>query len=159
MIVTEVSLYYMYWNIDKEKKKKMLYILYVVIFLIELLIDFTSDQTRMCLSNLQDEKEKSKVISMLLFHHFIATFMMYGWLLPNKFLLVLFMVASFIMMSEWSLTGKCRLTTYVNDKCGQKGNFRDLLWKLDLKEVSLPIATLFLVFGVLHYNYFDKIYH
>ena len=69
------------------------------------------------------------------------------------------------MIAEWNILGYCRLTKYVNIRCGDTNNtkyFRDLLWKLGTKEkvlfsvgdrtISLffIIILLFLLFGVIH---------
>ena len=148
--------------------KKILYVLYLMILFIELTIDFSSEKTRKCLSSSSlSSTDKNKVISMLLFHHFVGTFAMYGWLLPNRKLLGLFIFSSCMMLVEWFvLSGYCRLTTYVNQKCNQTGYFRDLLWKLDMKKMDVfdsytmqhILAIFFLILGILHYTYYYHIH-
>lgn len=144
----------------------VLYGVFFLIFLLEILIDFSSMETRSCLSTLPSSSKQVEVSSVLLFHHFIATFMMYGWLLPNRILLFFFLIASLSMFIEWYRFGYCRLTEYINEQCGQTGYFRDLLWWLGLKEVMWfdsytyqhLIAGSFLFMGFIHFLYYDRIH-
>ena len=139
----------------------ILYSIFLFLILIQLIIDFTSSETRKCLKG----PNSKEVIAMLLFHHILSTFLLYGWLLPNKKLLVIYILSALIMIAEWNILGYCRLTKYVNIRCGDTNNtkyFRDLLWKLGTKEkvlfsvgdrtISLffIIILLFLLFGVIH---------
>jgi hypothetical protein len=145
--------------------KLVLYTLFLLVLLIELYIDFSSKEFNECLSKLKKSAYR-KVIAMSFFHHIIATFMMYGWLLPNKTLLFLFVIACLMMLTEWYRFGYCRLTSYVNEKCGQSGNFRDLLWKLGFKQIYMykgvtlhqTLAFSFLCFGMIHYLCYDYIH-
>ena len=139
----------------------ILYSIFLFLILIQLIIDFTSSETRKCLKG----PNSKEVIAMLLFHHILSTFLLYGWLLPNKKLLVIYILSALIMIAEWNILGYCSLTKYVNIRCGDTNNtkyFRDLLWKLGTKEkvlfsvgdrtISLffIIILLFLLFGVIH---------
>jgi hypothetical protein len=139
----------------------ILYTLFFFLIVIEMMIDFTSLETRKCL----DGPNHKEVRLMLIFHHILSTFLLYGWLLPNKNILLIYIISSLMMFAEWEIYGHCRLTEYVNLKCDgtNKKPFRDLLWKLGTKQKVLfylenrPITLFhiivfaFLVFGVIHY--------
>lgn len=141
-----------------------LYSLFFCLIVIELIIDFTSLETQKCLQ----KSNKKEITLVLVFHHLLSTFLLYGWLLPNRILLFLFIFSSLMMFAEWEIYGHCRLTKYVNMKCDGTNNkpFRDLLWKLGTKEKIIfylgerPItlfhilAVLFLLFGMIHLFYF-----
>ena len=139
----------------------ILYAIFLFLIVIQFVIDFTSDETRKCLKG----PNSKEVFVVLLFHHVLSTFLLYGWLLPNKKLLVLYIISFLFMFAQWEIYGYCVLTKYVNIRCGDTNNtkyFRDLLWKLGTKEkvvfsigktnISLftIIVLLFLVFGVIH---------
>lgn len=142
----------------------ILYSIFLCLIVIEMIIDFTSSETRTCLQG----PNRKEVTVMLVFHHILSTFLLYGWLLPNKMILILYIFSSLMMFLEWEIYGYCRLTEYVNLRCGDtsKKSFRDLLWKLGTKQKVLfylgnrPItlfhilAVLFLLFGVFHLFYF-----
>jgi uncharacterized membrane protein len=128
----------------------IIYLIFLIIVITELWIDFHSAETRNCIRD--KEKERYAIIGMLIFHHLIASFMTYGWMLPNKLLLVLFMVSCSMMLLEWYTYKKCRFTVYVNHKCGhhEREKFRDLFWKLGLKRVQPVLTVCFLLFGLIH---------
>jgi hypothetical protein len=76
--------------------------------------------------------------------------MLYGWLLPNKKLLFLFIIANLMMLLEWIVHRRCRLTTYANNVCGWKSNtpFRDLICGLGLKDIRIGRLTLHVILAV-----------
>jgi len=139
----------------------ILYSIFLFLIVIQIVIDFTSSETRKCLKG----PNSKEVIVILLFHHVLSTFLLYGWLLPNKKLLILYILSVLMMFAEWEIYGYCRLTKFVNIRCDDANStlyFRDLLWKLGTKEKILfsigkrsitlfyIIVLLFLLFGIIH---------
>ena len=119
-------------------KNIILYSIFLCLIVIEMIIDFTSSETRTCLQG----PNRKEVTIMLVFHHILSTFLLYGWLLPNKMILILYIFSSLMMFAEWEIYGYCRLTEYVNIRCDGTNTkpFRDLLWKLGAKEkVVFPL--------------------
>jgi hypothetical protein len=119
--------------------------LFIIIAIAEIAIDFLHPHTISCVKH-----KGLHIFLFLLFHHLIASFMMYGWLLPNKKLLFLFIIANLMMLMEWMIHGHCRLTAYANNVCGWKSNtpFRDLMWKLGLKDIRIGRLTLHVILAV-----------
>lgn len=131
-------------------------VLFILIAVAEIAIDFSHPHTVSCIRH-----KGLHIVLFLLFHHLLASFMMYGWLLPNKKLLFLFIIANLMMLLEWAVHRRCRLTTYANNQCGWKSNtpFRDLMWQLGLKDIRIGTITLhvilacaFLLLGIYLYR-------
>ena len=76
------------------------------------------------------------------------------------------MVASLSMLIEWYRFGYCRFTEYINRECGQKGYFRDLLWRVGWKDATIYdsytyqhlAAVIFFLLGLGHFVYFDQLH-
>jgi hypothetical protein len=131
-------------------------VLFVIIAIAELAIDFSHPHTIRCVKH-----KGLHIVLFLVFHHLIASFMMYGWLLPNKKLLFLFIIGNIMMLMEWIVNRRCRLTVYANNMCQWKSNtpFRDLVWWLGLKDVRVGginmhgvLAVGFLLLGIYLYR-------
>ena len=125
-------------------------VLFLFLFIANLSVDFTSEKTKDCLLR-SSTSEKVKIISMLIFHHLFGTFMMCGWVFPNRAVLLTFICLSFAMQMEWLIYGHCRMTNYINNKCNQTSYFRDLIWKFNLKDMQDMFSIFLLILGVLHY--------
>ena len=120
--------------------------LFFFLTLLGICIDFFHPHTQTCI------KHKGLYIGgFLLFHHFLSSFMLYGWLLPNKRLLLLFIIANALMLTEWLIHGHCRLTRYVNQQCSWNPDtpFHDLMWWLGLKNITIGGYTIHVIMTVL----------
>jgi hypothetical protein len=120
-------------------------VLFIVIAISEIGIDFAHPHTVSCI------KHKGLHIALvLLFHHLLSSFMMYGWLLPNRRLLFLFIIANALMLLEWIVHRHCRLTVHINNQCGWKSDtpFRDLMWWLGFKNIQIGNVTLHVILAV-----------
>jgi len=119
--------------------------LFIFIAILEIGIDFAHPHTVSCVKH-----KGLHIFLVLLFHHLLSSFMMYGWLLPNKRLLFLFIIANLMMLLEWAVYRHCRLTTYANNVCGWKSDtpFRDLMWWLGFKDIHIGNVTLHVILAV-----------
>lgn len=119
--------------------------LFLVIAISEIGIDFAYPHTVSCIKH-----KGLHVFVVLLFHHLLSSFMMYGWLLPNKKLLLLFIIANVVMLLEWAYYRRCRLTTQLNNVCGWKSDtpFRDLMWWLGFKDIHIGGLTLHVILAI-----------
>jgi hypothetical protein len=120
-------------------------ILFILIAILEIGIDFAHPHTVSCVKH-----KGLHIFLVLLFHHLLSSFMMYGWLLPNKKLLFLFIIANLMMLLEWAVYRRCRITTYANNVCGWKSDtpFRDLMWWLGFKDIHIGNVTLHVILAV-----------
>ena len=119
--------------------------LFIAIAIYEIAIDFAHPHTISCVKH-----KGLHTVLFLVFHHLLASFMMYGWLLPNKKLLFLFIIANLMMLLEWFVHRRCRLTAYTNNQCGWKPDtpFRDLMWQLGFKDIRIGRLTLHVILAV-----------
>lgn len=119
--------------------------LFILIAISEIGIDFAHPHTVSCVKH-----KGLHIVLVLLFHHLLSSFMMYGWLLPNKRLLFLFIIANLMMLLEWAVYRRCRITTYANNVCGWKSDtpFRDLMWWLGFKDIHIGNVTLHVILAV-----------
>lgn len=132
------------------------------IFFLNLIIDFSSSPTRRCLSHPCKAKH---VIPLLVFHHLLSTFLLFGWLIPDRRVLILFLIANACMLLEWWVFGYCRLTRLLNQVCGQTLSlpFRDIFWYTGLKNVTLfrtlsgGKISVFVVYAIV--SFFLGVYH
>ena len=130
--------------------------LFIAIAISEIAVDFSHPHTITCVKH-----KGLHIVLFLIFHHLLSSFMMYGWLLPNKKLLFLFIIANLMMLLEWIVHRRCRLTTYANNVCGWKSDtpFRDLMWCLGFKDIHINgltlhviLAGVFLLLGIYLYR-------
>ncbi len=143
---------------NKQKdmnNNKIFYILFILIFIIDLFVGFTSKRTIECLRK-ADSVKKTKIFSSLILHHIVSVFAHYGWMLPNKPLLILFIFSCLFAISNWKYTGGyCQITKYTNELCGDdEPYFHDILWKIGVKDVpglQERLILVFLIFGIVHY--------
>jgi len=131
--------------------------LFIAIAIGEIAIDFAHPHTVSCIKH-----KGLHIVLFLLFHHLLSSFMMYGWLLPNKKLLFLFIIVNALMLVEWFVHRRSYLTTHLNNQCGWKSDtpFRDLMWGLGFKQIQMGgltlhviLAFVFLLFGIYLYRH------
>lgn len=74
----------------------------------------------------------------LYIHHFINTFLWFGWLCRSPYLLVTYIIVIGIVVSLWQIIGSCFMTYYVNKKCGmpKDENFNDIINVIGIKKLS-----------------------
>ena len=121
-------------------------VLFILIAIAEIAVDFSHPHTVSCVKH-----KGLHVFLVLIFHHLLSSFMLYGWILPNKKLLFLFIIANIAMLLEWIVYGHCRLTRYANNVCGWKSDtpFRDLMWWFGFKDIHIGRLTLHVILAVL----------
>lgn len=81
-------------------------------------------------------RDTIKMHLLLFFHHFVNTFVMFGWMSQNRILLSIFLIFPFIVALHWRLNdNKCIMTTTLNKNCGKKEDeyFHDILYLSGIK--------------------------
>ena len=130
--------------------------LFLLIAFAEIAIDFSYPHTVSCIKH-----KGLHVFLVLLFHHLFSTFLMYGWMLPNKKLLVLFIIGNALMLIEWFKYRKNHITMEINNQCGWKSDtpLRDIMWWLGFKDIHIGnitlhvlLAIIFLILGIYFYR-------
>ena len=130
--------------------------LFIFIAMAEIHIDFSHPHTESCIKH-----KGLHVFLILLFHHLFSTFIMWGWLIPNRKFLFLFIIVNALVLLEWLVHRRSYLTMQLNNVCGWKSDtpLRDIMWWFGLKDIhlgGLPLhimfAVLFLLLGVYLYH-------
>lgn len=138
------------------------YAVVVILLFLNLAIDFTSKKTQTCLK--KTDSRRTDRIALLVFHHVLSVFLLFGWLIPDRRVLTLFIVGNLLMLIEWMVFDGCRLTMWLNEMCDDDKflPFRDVFWWSGVKDVAIlrvgsvtltlfhVLAVLFLFLGVMH---------
>ena len=121
----------------------------------EIILDVSHSSTQTCIRH-----KGLHVLFLFIFHHLLFSFMMYGWLLPNKTLLLLFIACNAWVLIEWLIHRQFRLTRYLTSQCGSDPHtpFRDWIGWLGLRNLQLggipfPIALAGALFFLGYYLY------
>ena len=139
------------------------FLVLVIIAVVNFAIDMRSYHTRKCLSSSPGDTHFN-ILSLLMVHHLLSTFLLLGWIVPDRRVLILFILGNLLMLLEWSVFGYCRLTRMLNQMCRQEEGlpFRDLFWWSGTKEIVVwkwngkgtslfvVLAVVFLLLGILH---------
>lgn len=102
-------------------------------------IDFSTKQTNRCI------QKNKKIAFIVILHHIFSTFLHFGWMIPNKKILKLYIIISVFSIMNWAIFKRCQITEYSNNRCnGDKDSnedehiyFQDLVWALGLKKYDL----------------------
>lgn len=135
-----------------------------LIVLINLTIDLSFKNRQKCVFNTSDTSRAQRALSLLIFHHVLSVFLLFGWMVPDRRLLLLFIIGNVMMLMEWAIYGHCRLTRMLNQICDDPKElaFRDLFWWLGIKDmyvfgsfsVFTSLAVIFLLIGICRYTRF-----
>lgn len=134
--------------------------LFLFLTLLEIGIDFFHPHTQTCIKH-----KGLHLVMILIVHHLIGSFLLYGWLLPNKKLLFLFITLNALVLLEWLIYRRNHLTQYINQQCDWKPDtpLRDLMWKLGFNDIQIGgltlhviLAFLFVLLGI--YLYYSNRY-
>lgn len=102
----------------------------VVFYIIDL--EYTGQSYNKC-------KNINKVRSILLLHHIINTFALFGWISNNKYILFIYVIFPIFILIHWKLyNNKCYLTDIINKDCELDENtyFKDLLYITGIKNLK-----------------------
>lgn len=82
-----------------------------------------------------------------MFHHFLYTYALLGWLLDDPVALLLYIVLPFIVILHWRTANNvCFVDAVVSDVCGRDAPFRHAGRQLGIPE---SITTVLIITGVL----------
>lgn len=75
----------------------------------------------------------------LYFHHFINTFLWFGWLCGSPYLLIVYIITVGVIVSLWKIVGRCLMTVHVNRKCDIPVDeyFNDIIKLVGIKKLAL----------------------
>jgi hypothetical protein len=108
-------------------------IYFIYYFVLNTIFDIFSKDSIICIRN------HPKILFILILHHFLSSFLLVGWLLQYKPLLLLHIFVVIGTIIYWRQNENlCGLTTYVNNICGwnQEKPFHDLLDIIGLKKLK-----------------------
>ncbi len=95
------------------------------------------------------------VISVLVVHHIINTFVLFGWLFNHLFFLILYLSAPFIACFHWkNNNGMCQFSIEVNRNCGfeESTMLNDILKVLHLKTKPMYFIHTYLIYTFVGYG-------
>jgi len=111
--------------------------IYIIIILSTILcaidLQYISNE---CLQNIEN---KVYPVLLILGHHFIATFLNFGFLFNNKIFLTLFIIGHIITIIHWLTNrNKCFITLDLNKICNYPKDrlFPDFFWMIGLKKYN-----------------------
>ncbi len=113
-------------------------ITFILLIIISICLDLKSKKTNQCYVSLE-YNDKIKLLNLLIIHHIVNIFANFGWLLNNKYILYLYIISPFFMLTYWSMNNnKCDLTLWANKICGWTGDkyFNDIFNIIGLKEIE-----------------------
>jgi len=87
-------------------------ILFIGIFLFEFIVDiFFTEETIKCIRSKKSLDDKIELLGIIWFHHIISVFIIFGWMLTNIKLLILYIFMTIGIIISWSFNdGLCYLT-------------------------------------------------
>ena len=111
--------------------------IFFILFSIETIWDiFLKKDTVSCII---DKKglERFRIILLIVLHHFLSTFLTFGWILTSKTIIKIYLITLFVVIGSWQINnGLCYFTALQNDMCGcnRKKPFNHLLQLIKIKE-------------------------
>lgn len=94
-------------------------ILFIGIFLFEFIVDvFFTEETIKCINSKKSLDDKIELYSIIYFHHMLSVFIIFGWMLTNIKLLILYIFMTIGTIISWSFNnGLCYITVMENVRC------------------------------------------
>ena len=116
------------------------YSIFIILCLLSIWIDFSTKNTNKCVKN------DKKLAFIIILHHIFSTFLHFGWIIPNKMILKLYIIIAIFAIINWAIFKNCQITEYANNRCNgdNKDNkedenvyFQDLVWVFGLKKYDI----------------------
>ena len=111
--------------------------IFFMLFFFELIWDlFLKKDTVSCIVN-KKGLDRFRIVLLIILHHFLSTFLLFGWIINNKTIIKLYLATLFIVIGSWQINnGLCYFTALQNDMCGcnRKKPFNHLLQLMKIKE-------------------------
>ena len=107
-------------------------LIFIYYFILDTIVDLFHSLTNKCIY------KYPTILFVLILHHFLSCFLLGGWLLNYKPLLMIHIITVIVTFIYWrNNENLCDLTIFVNEKCGWKRDkpFRDLLDVVGLKNM------------------------
>lgn len=97
-------------------------IIFLIIYFFQIIADlFFTKQTKKCISDNPLYKDKIKIILIIVLHHLYSSFLIYGWILSSKWMLLLYIIINIITFISWYFNnGLCGITVLQNQLCNWK---------------------------------------
>ncbi len=110
-------------------------ILFILLIFLDTIFDLCSKKTSVCV-----EKE-NRAFAIIVFHHIFCIFLYFGWLLDNKYVLLIYLASIFATVSLWIILGPCKITEKTNEICDWDDHekFNDIMNYFNDKMQPSPI--------------------
>jgi hypothetical protein len=112
------------------------YIFLIVLTILQISLDLNSTATKKCTC----DHFNPKLLTIFLSHHIFNIFANFGWLVPNKQILFIYVIMIPILFMHWQTNDdKCILTQLYNKECGFNDSyvFNDFFSMVGLKKYDL----------------------
>ena len=116
------------------------YTVFYLILLFQIIVDlFFTKETKDCIINKINFIDKLTLVLIILLHHFYSVFIVCGWILSSKWILILYILLNLITISSWKINnGLCYMTILQNKICNWKiiksfNNVNDFIHKFIIK--------------------------
>jgi len=111
--------------------------IFFLLFSVETIWDlFLKKDTVSCIIN-KKGLDRFRIVLLIILHHFLSTFLTFGWIMNNKTVIKVYLFTLFIVIGSWQINnGLCYFTALQNDMCGcnRKKPFNHLLQLMKIKE-------------------------
>lgn len=93
-------------------------IIFIILVFISFFNDLRLEKTKQCVSM------NKKVLFILLFHHIISIYGLFGWMLSSLNLVRLYVIAIPILILYWFIVKDCQLSIYTNQVCKWENDYK-----------------------------------
>jgi len=130
-------------------------ILFIGLFLFEFIIDvFFTKETIKCIRSKKSLNDKIEILGIISFHHIISVFIIFGWMLTNIKLLILYIFMTIGTIISWSVNnGLCYLTVMQNTRCNwiktKKFNHIFSIFNIPHNKNTIKYFIGYTIFGIL----------
>ena len=135
--------------IPKDFSDKNIAIVLSIMSIVGFFYDVLISDVKTCLNQTKSTKNKILILLITFFHHFLATFGLFGWMFNNKKLLIFYISVIVVTVVQWKFNkGHCIITRSVAKLSGNDNykRFNDLYRIIGLKKL---IPSRWLYYGSL----------
>tara|TARA_Y100001970_G_C14147145_1_gene810525 strand:+ start:853 stop:1377 length:525 start_codon:yes stop_codon:yes gene_type:complete len=127
--------------IPKDFSDKNIAIVLSIMSIVGFFYDVLISDVKTCLNQTETTKNKIFILLITFFHHFLATFGLFGWMFNNKKLLILYISIIVVTIVQWKFNnGDCLVTKQVAILSNNKEykRFNDFYRIIGLKKIIPP---------------------
>ena len=124
--------------IPKDFSDKNIAIVLSIMSIVGFFYDVLISDVKTCLNQTKSTKNKILILLITFFHHFLATFGLFGWMFNNKKIVLAYVIIVIVTLVQWNINdGHCVITDLVANISGNKNykRFNDLYRIIGFKKI------------------------